>query len=355
MNAPVLSLKGLNLHNGINFGGDDGFREIKLVGPNGFKIRIPSQAKAGEPDQISIDESNQTSFGYMTDDGPYVVGDINHADPTNHDDYPLSALNRVLVTHALRQTGLSHAHKINICSGLPYKKYYRGTAINKKLIKSKQANLLRNDVSALNSSTGTTDKSSIVTIQNHQVISEGIAAWMNVVMIPDGKGGYSIDQSLINKDIAFIDIGGRTTEIVVVNNFNIRKEMSSTLYKGMLDIESIICEHVEDSMDATLTIPQLNSIMNSGKCELFGQIKDMTKHRQAAQKIVVEAIRSEVRQLLGNASSLYRVYFVGGTVEAIHHLLDGWFQQQVIPRDPGFANANGMYKYMTAMSKPSSK
>ena len=63
-------------------------------------------------------------------------------------------------------------------------------------------------------------------------------------------------------------------------------------------------------------------------------------------KKLYSRVKSEAKRRLKNASDIDIVLFVGGTVNKISGLIDGWFKNQQIVEDPGFANARGMQKYI---------
>lgn len=319
-------------------GVDDGYAETKIVMQDGRSFRIPSVAKAGVMNQVSITGSETTVFPYQTNNGNYITGEIAEADPTAFDEYPVSPLNRVIVAHAIRQAGIPANAEVVICTGLPVKKYYVGGNLNKDLIKRKKQNLLKNDVVPLNG--GVLPK-----VTKHDVVSEGIAAWMDLVMQRDEKGKLVINKELRQEKIAIIDIGGRTTDVAVIQNGNLDMSRSSTINVGMLAVKDAVAEKLSEKFQTELSIDQINQAIEHKKVKMFGSWEPVVDIVKSAEQTVASRIEAECKKCLNKSSDLDKIVFVGGTVMAIEQYLEGWFKQQTIGDDPAFANARGMQKF----------
>ncbi|MCP1674165.1 plasmid segregation protein ParM [Natronocella acetinitrilica] len=321
-------------------GVDDGFDETKIVLGDGTSFRMPSRARAGELNRIDISGTAQkTVFLYQTRDGKYTVGrDIDRADSTASDDYPLSAMNRAVVTHALREAGVEAGAELFLCSGLPVKKFYRKGTLNTPFIKQKKQNLLENDVVA-------EDGTALARIARHEVVSEGIAAWMDFVMQRNASGKLEVNEELVAQRIGIVDIGGRTTDIAVIRDWQLDTERSSTVEVGMIAVREALREAISEEYDVEVNDQELARALTDGRIRMWGKDQDVSAIAAGAIKVAVNRIRSETMRRLGRAADLEQVIFVGGTVVAIQRHLEGWFPNQVIGTDPSFANARGMAKY----------
>lgn len=319
-------------------GVDDGYAETKIVMQDGQSFRIPSIAKAGLMNQVAISGSETTVFPYQTNDGNYITGDILEADPTAFDEFPVSALNRVIVSHAIRKSGIPAGSEVVICTGLPVKKFYVAGDLNKEFIKNKKKNLLKNDVVPLNG--GILPK-----IVKHDVVSEGIAAWMDIVMQRDESGKIKLNHEIRKQRIAIIDIGGRTTDIAVIHNGNLDIGRSSTINVGMLAVKETVKERLNEKFGVSLSIEQVDQAVELKKLKLFGKWEPVEDIVSSSEQMVASRIETECKRCLNNSSDLDQIVFVGGTVMAIEQYLTGWFRQQTIGDDPAFANARGMQKF----------
>lgn len=316
---------------------DDGYAETKIVLPDGTSFRMPSQAKAGELKQIAINGGRVDGTAYSTADGGYVVGDLHENDRTEFDGYPLSAMNRAIVTHALREAGVPGDAQIFACSGLPVTSYYSKGAMNQFLIKNKTDNLMKNDVLA-------SDGSSVAKVVKHTVLSEGIAAWMDHV-IQTESDQLVVNTELARRRTAIVDIGGRTTDIAVIQDHKLDMGRSNTINVGMLLVREMMAEALKDEFEFSPTVEQLNQVIAHNTIRLYGEEVSVKEMMTTARQTAVSRIHSEVLRCLGKAADIDEVIFVGGTVAAFSDLIEGWFPHQRIAHDPAFCNARGMMKY----------
>ncbi len=327
----------------LPIGVDDGFDETKVALPNGEFVRIPSQAKSGNIDIISFDDSDLNVFSYSTSEGEFVTGNILDHDSTASDSYPVSAMNRVIVNHALKVSKLNASHQLFITTGLPLKKYYKSNSPNKELILAKTKNLLKNDV------TPSFDYN-LPLIKQHKILAEGLASWFDYITIRGSDGKLTRDNERYNMRIAVIDIGGRTTDIAVIKRGQLEYSRSSTIEVGMLNVKESIKESVFDEYEGVdLTNEQMHHAIEEGRIKLWGEWQNITHITKGAEKTVAKRIESEAKRRLKTASDIDKVIFVGGTVNKIGDLLKGWFKNQEIAENPEFSNARGMQKFSEMM------
>lgn len=334
-----------NILNGgdIPLGLDDGFDETKVALPNGECIRIPSLAKSGISEMIAIDDAESQVFVYETPDGVFTTGQVLESDSTSFDEYPTSAMNRVIVSHALRSAGLNASHRLSICTGLPLKRIYRSSSLNKPLITAKIDNLMKNDVVPK-------DGFSLPIVTKHRVLAEGLAAWFDYVIERDDAGALSRNVDNYNKRTALIDIGGRTTDIAVVKAGVLEYQRSSTLEVGMLSVKELIKEAVFDEFDGIeLTNEQLYTALYEDRIKLWGKWENIASIVSQSQKEISQRIYAESMRKLKKAADIDDVIFVGGTVNKFKPLLSNWFRNQSIAENPEFANARGMQKFTELM------
>lgn len=319
-------------------GSDDGFDETKLTTSLGDFSRRPSMAKAGEVSQVALGSVRKKTFGYKTDEGHFVVGDLRDPDTTAFDGYPTSGMNRALVMHALRESGLNEEHEIVLCSGLPIKRYYIGSSINQELVKAKRANLLKNDVVAL-------DGYNLPKIVDHTVSAEGIAAWFDLALNRDDTGHLVMDPDILGSRIAVVDIGGRTTDVGLIDGGVLEMESSTTIDVGMLSIKRSLREKIKELHGTEPSIPKINEAIKTGKMKLFNEeLSDVPDLLNQISKSTIERIHGEVRRVLNDGADVDFVYFVGGTVAALSDYMDGWFKNQKMAGNPSMANSMGMAK-----------
>ena len=321
----------------VSVGIDDGYAYTKLALPDGRLLATPSRAQIGRSKVSWIREAEQLIFEYDTEGTTYSVGDLEAA-PTLFEGYACSGMNRAIVQHALQCADLEGSD-VRAISGLPVSSFYRNAGVRRmSAIDAKRANLL----------IPVQPKSAALPVEvtDHDVIPEALAAWYDHV-IQEGDGGARIDEARLNLPIAVVDIGGRTTDTVVVRDQGLLHGSSGSCEIGMLDVKQSLGDALEERFDLdAINDRLLTRALETRVLRLFGRDYDISQEVFDAKHELVERLYSEVRRQLGRAVELDRVLFVGGgTLALVDHISD-WFPNQVIAEQPAFANARGMLKYL---------
>lgn len=316
-------------------GFDDGYAECKLFFSNGLISRTPSRARPGAMKTVSLSRKNPKSFGYEAGGQAFTAGDIRDPTPTTFDEYPFSAMNRVIVAHALRMSGIDPDTQLVMCTGLPIKKYYRGMDMNKDYISKKRKNLLLNDVESR-------DGAQLPFIKHHYVGCEGVLAWVDmVIQRVDGK--LSFNAEIADERIAIVDIGGRTTDIAFIDGGDLDFDRSDTIEEGMLSIKMDLKSLIHTSHGVEMDMTELDRAVETGFVRIMGEQVDVTKEVESAKEGPIQRIHAAVQRLVGQGNP-DRVLFVGGTTAACEKQIQGWFPNQHIADEPAFANARGACK-----------
>jgi len=323
--------------NPVPVGLDDGYAYTKVALPDGRLIVIPSRARVGQSGVTWIDPNQQCIFEYETEEAVYAVGAVDGA-PTHFEGYPWSGLNRAIVQHALQQAGLA-GRTVHAVSGLPVSAFYRKSGEHRHETLAKKRDSLKQAVRPLSGALQ-------AGIAFHEVIPEALAAWYDDVIIEQGDG-VTLEADRVAVPVAIVDIGGRTTDYVVVKNQGILHDSSGSLHCGMLDVKQIVTNGIQERFDLEVVSEQL--VAQAVECKvvrLRGTDHDIAALVESAKREVVERIHAETRRQLGLGVELDRVLFVGGgTVALVEHIAN-WFPHQAIAAHPAFANARGMLKYL---------
>jgi plasmid segregation protein ParM len=321
----------------IPVGLDDGYAFTKVALPDGRLIAIPSRARVGKSGVTWIHDGRQRIFEYETEGAVYSVGTVDGA-PTHFEGYPISGLNRVIVQHALQEAGLA-GRSIHMISGLPVSAFYkkngeqRRYAIEKKRLSLKQA--VQPKMERLPAAIAFVD-----------VIPEALAAWYDYVIVTK-KDEAILDEARLSVPIAIVDIGGRTTDYVVVREQGVIHASSGSLQGGMLDVKQHVANGIQERFDLENVGEQLVSFaVERGVVRLHGKDHNVADLVATAKQELVERLYAETRRQLGLGVELDRVLFVGGGTVALIDYIADWFPNQAIAEHPAFANARGMLKYL---------
>jgi plasmid segregation protein ParM len=328
----------------IYAGLDGGHREVKLTLSTGVRLMSSSSAMSGLSQRMSLNGGTSRAFSYNTDEGPFTLGDIESAEDTAYDEYPYSAQNRAIVTHALRVAGLDQSHQLVAASGLPLKRFYVGSKPNAELIKKKKANLLRNDVTGL-------DGYVPPTIIKHEVMAEAVAGWVNYILQRDGANKLYIDSERVKQRTAIVDIGGRTLDIAVVKDWDIDFSRSTTDNMGMITIINGIKDRLFDFFKGLEpTDEQVNQALQLGTVNHYGKTIDVSPMVNSAVLAVVNSLKSTIKSKLKNAHDIQTIRFIGGTSKFLENHIQGWFENQQMSANPAFENSDGMCKHAEFMA-----
>ena len=316
---------------------DDGYACTKLALADGRLVSVASRGRIGGSKVSWMPNAERLIYEYATNGATYSVGEVD-AESTRFEGYPESGLNRAIVQHALQYAGLEGAD-ISAVSGLPVSTFYRNSGTRREsAIESKRDNLMA-PVAPL-------DGSPSADVVCHQVIPEALAAWYDHVIV-DEANGAKLDKLLALAPIAVVDIGGRTTDTVVVRDQGILHHSSGSCLAGILDGIESFADALEERFG--LRLPgsgMISRAFATGTIAIYGRHYDVSDEALRAKRELVERLHAAVRRQLGSGAELHKVLLVGGGALAQRDYIGDWFPNQVVAAQPEFANARGMLKYL---------
>tara|TARA_R100001509_G_scaffold136000_1_gene89815 strand:- start:15 stop:1166 length:1152 start_codon:yes stop_codon:yes gene_type:complete len=328
----------------IQVGLDDGYAYTKLALADGRLIAIPSRGRIGQAGITWMDSAQQQIFEYDTEGSRYAVGQID-GESTCYDGYPISGLHRAIVQHAFQEAMLA-GHSVHVVSGLPVSAFYFKDGQKREQAIGLKRESLKIPVQPVSTGGLYATQRLPVAVAFHEVIPEALAAWYDQV-IRQRADGIALDARLLEASMAIVDIGGRTTDYVVVQDQGIVHRSSGSLTRGLLDVQAQVAREIQKRFDLeSLGEQTLAAAISSGSVRLHGRAHDVSALVKAAQHELVVQIHAETRRQLGMGAELDTVVFVGGGSAALAEHLADWFPQQRIAEHPGFANARGMLKYL---------
>lgn len=321
----------------VPVGLDDGYALTKVALPGDRLIVIPSRARVGQSGVTGVLRGEPRIFEYESADAVYSVGAVDSA-PTHFEGYAWSGLNRAIVQHALQEAGLA-GRTVHAVSGLPVSAFYRKSgALREELIGRKR--------DSLKQAVRPVSDAMPAGIAFHDVIPEALAAWYDHVIV-ERNGEAGVDEAHLGAPVAVVDIGGRTTDYVVVQDQGIVHASSGSLPCGMLDVKQRVTDGIQMRFDLEVLGEQrVAQAIERGRVRLQGTDHDVTALVEDAKREIVERIHAETRRQLGLGMELDCVLFTGGGSVALAEHVRDWFPHQVTVGHPAFANARGMLKYL---------
>jgi plasmid segregation protein ParM len=266
---------------------------------------------------------------------------------TRMDGYPLSDLNRTLVAHSLAACGLGEV-PVYLVTGLPVDQYYKNGAPNQELIEAKIQSL-SNPVTRIGKGPG------LARIGGQSVISEAIAAFYDALIQPDGNFDSEIESLIARRPVAVLDLGGKTTDLVVVaeNVSSVYKDRSGTKDIGVLELLDQVAEQIKSDfgLNDNPPLPYVEEACRTQRYELFGEELDVSHIVKAACEAYLERVKNFFVSKLRDGSTVGAVLFVGGGTALVVSVLgpdafNAIFKgKKLIAKEPEYANARGMWKY----------
>lgn len=348
-------------HSLIAIGQDDGHDTIKTCfGYDATEKKFQygyhkSKATPGVNQVMAV--GNQQGSAYTTDGESWTVANgqalIKTMD-TRMVEYPLSNLNRVLVNHALADVGLG-GQQLFLVTGLPVDQYYKDSAPNVALIEKKMDSLAK-PVERIGVG------APLATITRQKVVSEGIAAFYDALLNPDGTYNESVSQIITRRPVAVVDLGGKTLDIAVVieNVRGVYGERSGTENVGVLTLLTKITARIKSQFNLSNDPPPsyVEEALRTKKYELFGEDHDVSEIIESSCREYLADVKNFFVAKVGDGSDMGAVIFVGGGAALIRSALgDDAFSEvykgkRMISDDPEFANARGMWKFANFIVKP---
>lgn len=328
----------------VQVGLDDGYAYTKVALPDGRLVAIPSRGRIGHAGVTWMASGQQRIFEYDTEGSRYSVGHVD-GDSTCYDGYPISGLHRVIVQHALQEAKLA-GHSVNVVSGLPVSSFYFPDGQKRsQTIELKRASL-KIPVRPVSTGGLYATQHLPVSVAFHEVIPEALAAWYDQVIVP-GKEGVVLDARQLAATMGIVDIGGRTTDYVVVKDQGVMHGSSGSLTRGLLDVQARVAQDIQKRFDLeAIGELCLAAAVERKTVRLHGKDQDVADIVEAARRELIEQIHAQTRRQLGGGAELDAVIFVGGGSAALAPDLAGWFPHQRIAEHAAFANARGMLKYL---------
>lgn len=329
---------------------DDGYAMTKIVLADGTQLKFPSLMRSGPAGMGGSSEevpSYRTNTGEESS-GPQglfsaaLLSDIS-AEDTRFDDYPYGALNRAMVHHALRNAGLGGLD-LRIATSLPVRNYYDSNGINKKNIEKKNRSIMSPVVAV--------DGKPCADIKLAEVYAEGVSAWLDFAIADNGSQRVTLESPA-----AVIDIGGRTTDTVkVLAGLTVERKSSGTINRGVLDlfaeVRKIIARNVKiaelfgDIGDSQVPRSMVEAVMHTGRFKRHNLDIDLSAEVAAARGPIATEILNEVERKISKGFDLEVMLFVGGGSVIFQEEIKNRFSTASFIKEPEFANARGMMKFM---------
>lgn len=272
-------------------------------------------------------------------------------DPMNlrNGDYPTSAANRVLFAHGLNYFGLLGL-PIRASVTLPFRDLFKPDgSVNMIMKEATIANFRDNPVEVI----GSAIQPEILSVN---VYAEAMCGYFDWLLTDDGEARKDVME--IEGEIAIVDIGGSTTDIVslqysgqqlVINNRN-----SGTEKSGVIDAKELLTSSVTEALiregvidgghDDQLPKNFIDQILMEGKGVWMQDEWDFTAQRDAACLEVARRVTNYIKNTLGGIGHYDAIRVIGGGSIVFRPWLQSMMRLATFGDE--YSNAKGALKYM---------
>lgn len=355
-----------NSENVVCVGLDDGHDHIKVyLGKNPLsgvpmQFKMQSRAAVGQSNMGDDDFVNEELV--VVGNNLYTVSEmLNNYSDTRFDDYPTSPLSKALVYQALRLAFKEfniEENILNITSGLPVDRFYNthNRTKNSDLIAAKKETLLgMSDV--YNMFDQKTGKPSLK-IDKHSVLCEANAAYYDVIFEETLDGNTSgvpeitdlaMETGIFEGGAAVLDIGGRTTDCVVVNPYgkNLNAARSGTVNAGIISFQDEVRGQLKQNFQLSfISEKSLKEAIITGIYKVGSKELEIADIVNKAKENLFKLIENFMNTTVGDGSDLPAIILVGGGGYVLKDHVMQKYPNIIIPEDPEFANARGFYKIL---------
>lgn len=339
---------------------DDGNYNNKAYLGCGRKIITSTRAKNGLSSSIGIGDKVVKVKNYRTEDHVFGLGDsmfsvgvdLDRPDTTDFPDYPKSMLNRVLVNHLINEAGVSG--ELMLATGLPVLRFYgdKGFTPDQALIDAKMDNL-KLDVFEVDGAGESLSASPVCKVVRQTVLPEGFAAYYDYILDESDDGSVSLNQDRASETIAFIDFGGRSTDIVMIEDGMIKREVghqevSGSIFVGMLNFRDKIVKKVAEHFgiaESTFTLKVIDRMLEESQYSYRGQVLPIDDFVKEAKAEVAQMIMNDLSKRLAAMGGVQKMFCIGGGADFFKPLFHKYIDWAEFPDDGIWWNARGLYKY----------
>ncbi|MFW5891432.1 MAG: hypothetical protein ACOCUI_04355 [bacterium] len=327
---------------------DLGYGQVKCT--DGLKnVKFQSVIGNMGSSDYQIDTSNKKNSCFVNYEGEdYIVGNlantvsINPRQNTlskksaNIKDEIIKALTAIVLTEPDKMV-----HNVNIVTGLPvlyFNEQYN--ELKQNLLGSHLLTIVLDDYPSFKT----------INIENIEVIPQGIGALYNEILDNDALVKNS---ELANQYIGIIDIGYKTTDLVVMDSLVNAGHLGDTINTGMKEAFIELKKLISKNFKVNKKLIDMPEIAINNVIKLSGKEKSIGNLVHNSYKPVAQTIFSHIQDMWGDLRELDAILLTGGGAKALDYEFRQILNKQdllndinyIICEKAEFGNAYGDYKY----------
>lgn len=180
-----------------------------------------------------------------------------------------------------------------------------------------------------------------------RVMPQPFGSFSNYIYDTNGR---LMNEEALEESVGIIDIGNRTTDFILVDSGKwVAEGASGTITIGVSNLFEKIAEQVSENYKVSLTPLKLRESLRSRQIKVYGVVTNIGHIIDREVDFFVKYIEHTSKTHWGSGGHIDTVLLVGGGAEIFRKYIDKIFPHIAVPKDPGFSNAKGFFKY--GMSK----
>jgi plasmid segregation protein ParM len=313
---------------------DLGFNQVKVYG-SGIQFKFP--ALIGTPSAFEIEQYKQaeelSNIRVQVENDTYYVG--NKAYETSNARYCIRPdKTNTIFDVAEYYAVLGYLHSVtgleafDIITGLPVEEFNLKDTIKANMTGVK--GFLYND------------KRLHIDCTSVSVIPQSAGAYFSYILSDDA----TISEDNAAGRVLVIDIGYRTTDIIVMENARYISKDSFTLHIGMKDIHKELMRRIKKVHGLQFSINDMDNICRSRSIAICGVLTDVAAMITEAMEPVAMQIIEEIRYNVPDYRKMSRILACGGTMEVVFEYFRREYEGHIeLMTEPEYGNAIGYYRY----------
>lgn len=346
----------------ICLGIDNGHYAHKVYDHVGAMSQVLTRCTLGDDLNVSMMADVKSSkMTLITDGVSYTCGKLRRFEEVNPLTFPESPVARVLLQYALamhKEGKFLDSDNLSICTGIPIGRYFKKgrTEVDTELVESIKNNLSQSVTIKM------PDGSEVTKSVNVIVKPQTFVAWYAYILEEKRTAGMADPSKpqVIRHDerfhepVAFVDIGGGTTDIVVIEDASMDVSASGSEFIGSNDIrrdfEQLICEKF--NMDA-ISSSLIDNAMKTKIIPLDGREYNVEELYLAAHSEANAKLLNFIKNKIGTnrQRQLSSIRLIGGGCHQFSDPITKAITRSVEAEHPQFENAKGMYLMARYLNK----
>jgi plasmid segregation protein ParM len=164
--------------------------------------------------------------------------------------------------------------------------------------------------------------------------------------------GRIVDTALATGRVGVIDIGGKTTNILSVDNLEEIGRETSSVSVGAWDVARAIKAHLTDECpDLDLRDHQVVKVIQERQVKYYGEPVSLGTVVDEAVAPLAEQVIAEATQLWNGAASIDAVLITGGGALLMGDQIKAHFRHARVVSEPVWANALGFWRFAQRIAK----